>query len=243
MTTTLLPGILGRRPQRRTRQPRRRPVRDRHRGPAPPRRRPVLGVDRRPTDDEWADLNKAVPDQPLHLAVVLSGVTRDCRAGGARAGGRWADAIDAVRERRRRARASPRGPPRRVAPPGTPAAAPGRRRRRRLGHAGELHPKVCRLRGARPHRGRGDRPRRADGSARWRRAADRTSRPTRSPRRTSRSWSTPSVPAADVEAALREGAGELLESIRLFDVYTGDQVGRGKSRWPSRCGSAPPTAP
>ena len=36
------------------------------------------------------------------------------------------------------------------------------------------------------------------------------------------------VPAADVEAALREGAGELLESIRLFDVYTGDQVGEGK---------------
>ena len=37
-----------------------------------------------------------------------------------------------------------------------------------------------------------------------------------------------SVPAADVEAALREGAGELLESIRLFDVYTGAQVGEGK---------------
>ena len=37
-----------------------------------------------------------------------------------------------------------------------------------------------------------------------------------------------SVPAAAVEAALREGAGELLESIRLFDVYTGDQVGAGK---------------
>ncbi len=36
------------------------------------------------------------------------------------------------------------------------------------------------------------------------------------------------VPAADVEAALREGAGELLESIRLFDVYTGDQVGAGQ---------------
>ena len=34
------------------------------------------------------------------------------------------------------------------------------------------------------------------------------------------------VPAAAVEAALREGAGELLESVRLFDVYTGDQVGR-----------------
>ncbi|MFD7574906.1 phenylalanine--tRNA ligase subunit beta, partial [Streptomyces sp. NPDC059810] len=34
-------------------------------------------------------------------------------------------------------------------------------------------------------------------------------------------------PAAEVEAALTEGAGELLESIRLFDVYTGDQLGEG----------------
>ena len=37
-----------------------------------------------------------------------------------------------------------------------------------------------------------------------------------------------SVAAADIEAALREGAGALLESVRLFDVYTGDQVGAGK---------------
>ena len=37
-----------------------------------------------------------------------------------------------------------------------------------------------------------------------------------------------SVPAADVEAALREGAGDLLESVRLFDVYIGDQVGPGR---------------
>ncbi|RMB57744.1 phenylalanine--tRNA ligase subunit beta [Tessaracoccus antarcticus] len=36
------------------------------------------------------------------------------------------------------------------------------------------------------------------------------------------------VAAADVEAALREGAGELLEEISLFDVYRGDQVGKGK---------------
>jgi phenylalanyl-tRNA synthetase beta chain len=36
------------------------------------------------------------------------------------------------------------------------------------------------------------------------------------------------VPASVVEAALREGAGELLESIRLFDVYTGPQAGAGK---------------
>jgi phenylalanyl-tRNA synthetase beta chain len=36
------------------------------------------------------------------------------------------------------------------------------------------------------------------------------------------------VPAATVEAALRAGGGELLESARLFDVYTGPQVGAGK---------------
>ena len=35
-----------------------------------------------------------------------------------------------------------------------------------------------------------------------------------------------SVLAADVEAALREGAGALLESITLFDRY--DQIGEGK---------------
>ena len=36
------------------------------------------------------------------------------------------------------------------------------------------------------------------------------------------------VAAADVQVALAEGAGELLESVRLFDVYTGEQIGAGK---------------
>ncbi len=35
------------------------------------------------------------------------------------------------------------------------------------------------------------------------------------------------VPAAEVEAAIREGAGERLHGLRLFDVYTGPQVGEG----------------
>ncbi len=35
-------------------------------------------------------------------------------------------------------------------------------------------------------------------------------------------------PAAEVEAALRAGAGPLLEALRLFDVYTGPQVGEGR---------------
>lgn len=36
------------------------------------------------------------------------------------------------------------------------------------------------------------------------------------------------VPAAAVAEALTEGAGDLLESLALFDVYTGDQVGEGR---------------
>jgi phenylalanyl-tRNA synthetase beta chain len=34
--------------------------------------------------------------------------------------------------------------------------------------------------------------------------------------------------SADVQSALVEGAGELLESISLFDIYAGAQVGDGK---------------
>jgi phenylalanyl-tRNA synthetase beta chain len=38
-----------------------------------------------------------------------------------------------------------------------------------------------------------------------------------------------SVPAADVQAALVAGAGDLLEAVRLFDVYTSaQQLGEGR---------------
>ncbi|WP_460445846.1 phenylalanine--tRNA ligase subunit beta-related protein, partial [Angustibacter aerolatus] len=37
-----------------------------------------------------------------------------------------------------------------------------------------------------------------------------------------------SVPAADVERALREGGGPLVERVQLFDEYRGDQVPAGK---------------
>jgi phenylalanyl-tRNA synthetase beta chain len=37
-----------------------------------------------------------------------------------------------------------------------------------------------------------------------------------------------SIPASTVQAAVAAGAGELLESIRLFDVYSGAQVPDGK---------------
>jgi len=37
-----------------------------------------------------------------------------------------------------------------------------------------------------------------------------------------------SIATRRTERALRAGAGDLLESIRLFDVFTGPQVGAGK---------------
>ena len=36
------------------------------------------------------------------------------------------------------------------------------------------------------------------------------------------------VPAETLARTLREGAGELCESVRLFDVYTGEQIGEGR---------------
>ncbi|MGH3168137.1 MAG: phenylalanine--tRNA ligase subunit beta, partial [Trebonia sp.] len=37
-----------------------------------------------------------------------------------------------------------------------------------------------------------------------------------------------SVPAAEVASALATGAGDLLEDVRLFDVYTGAQLSSGE---------------
>jgi phenylalanyl-tRNA synthetase beta chain len=36
------------------------------------------------------------------------------------------------------------------------------------------------------------------------------------------------LPASELAATLRSGAGELLEDARLFDVYTGEKLGEGK---------------
>ncbi|MCC5697732.1 hypothetical protein LH612_31775, partial [Klebsiella pneumoniae] len=37
-----------------------------------------------------------------------------------------------------------------------------------------------------------------------------------------------SVSAEQLTEVVREGAGELLEDVRLFDTYSGEQVGEGK---------------
>ena len=114
-------------------------------------------------------------------------------------------------------------------------AAPGTHRRAvgaaatEVGYVGELLPAVAAgSRSSRSRRRRRARPRpaccRSRASKRRRRIAVGLSRPRR---RTSRSCSAPTCPPADVRAALVEGAGALLESLRLVDDYRGAGRARG----------------
>ena len=136
-----------------------------------------------------------------------------------------------------------RAPPRR---PGTPAGAPRctcRARRRDggagdggtagewlAGHAGELHPRVIAAYGLPPRTSAFE----LDFAVLA--AAAAAAEPVRGPALSAYPLATQDValvvadevPAADVVAALRAGAGELLEDVRLFDVYTGAQLGEGR---------------
>ncbi len=193
------------------------------RGPAP-----VYGVDWRPSDDELAKLFEAIPDQPLHLAVVLAGERE--RAGwwgeGREAG--WSDAIGLVRRL-----AAELGVQVDVRSAARMPWHPGRCAEilvgdQALGYAGELHPRVCHAYGVPARSAAAE----IDLDLLLRHAVDVATGPELSTYPIAKEDVAlvvdESVPVAAVEAALREGAGELLESIRLFDVYHGDQVGPGK---------------
>ena len=123
---------------------------------------PILPVDRRPTQQEWEALNKALPDQPLHLAFAVCG-DRD-RAGwwGAGSpGGLERRHRDRTRRRRRAGARADRACRRRgtVASRTLRRAAPRRGRRRSCRRAAPEG--VPRLRRTRPHVGGRARPRRA----------------------------------------------------------------------------------
>ncbi len=192
------------------------------RGPAP-----IYGVDWRPTDDELAKLFEALPEQPLHLAVALAGERERTGWWGAGRESGWADAIGLVRRL-----GTELGAEVEVSAATRMPWHPGRCALLSvggevLGHAGELHPTVCRSFGL-PVRSAAVE---IDLDALMRHARDVTPGPDFSTYPMAKEDVAlvirDTVPAAEVEAALREGAGDLLESIRLFDVYTGEQVGAG----------------
>ncbi|MFF9818424.1 phenylalanine--tRNA ligase subunit beta [Streptomyces sp. NPDC014006] len=193
----------------------------------------ALPVDRRPTDEEIAELDAALPEQPRHVAAVLAGAREQAGWWGAGRPAGWADAIEAARAVAREAgaelivRKGAYGPwhPGRCAE--LAVVADGEEQV--IGHAGELHPRVVKTLGL---------PERTCAMELNLDALEQVGDDTpQAPRISTFPVATQDValvvdkpvPAAEVEAALREGAGELLEYIRLFDVYeNAEQLGDGK---------------
>lgn len=189
---------------------------------------PILPVDRRPTDAELDALDKALPDQPLHLGLVATGEHEPAGWWGPGRTVTWADAVDAVRTVADELGLDLATRPAAVAP-----WHPGRCAALLLGdvvvgHAGELHPRVCTAFGLPPRAVAAE----VDLDVLLQHAVHLRPAPGFSSYPVAKEDVAlvvdETVPAADVEAALREGAGELLESVRLFDVYTGEQVGAGR---------------
>jgi phenylalanyl-tRNA synthetase beta chain len=195
-----------------------------HGGPAAP----ILPVDRRPTEGEWDDLNKALPAQPLHLALALSG---ERERGGWWGEGRqecWADAIQGIRDVATAlgvevdVRAAARAPwhPGRCAEILLGGVS--------IGHAGELHPRVCAAFGVPARTSVAE----VDLDVLLQHAVTVPPAPELSAYPVAKEDVAlvvdAAVPAATVAATLREGAGPLCESVRLFDLYTGAQVGEGR---------------
>jgi phenylalanyl-tRNA synthetase beta chain len=193
------------------------------RGPAP-----VYGVDWRPSEAELGKLLDALPEQPLHLVAVLAGELEPAGWWGASRAADWSDAIEIVRSLTAElgveveVGAAQRMPwhPSRCARVSTAGEE--------LGHAGELHPRVCQAFGL----PRGTAALDIDLDRLMRHAVDTPQAPAFSNQPLAKEDVAlvvdESVAASDVEAALRSGAGDLLESVRLFDVFTGAQVGEGR---------------
>jgi phenylalanyl-tRNA synthetase beta chain len=196
-------------------------------GPAAPVRIPPVGV--RPTTEELDAILAVVPDQPWHLAGVLTGAREQAGVWGPGRRATWADAVEAVRLAGRAVRVDVTATPAALAPWHPGRCAELRADGVALGYAGELHPKVTAAL---------DLPARSvafevDLDALLAAAPDDALQATPvsvyPPAKEDVALVVDAaVPVAEVLAAVREGAGELAEAVRLFDVYTGDQVGPGK---------------
>ena len=198
------------------------------RAPAAPGTMPRPPAGARPDAEVLAAMEAALPRQPLNVATVVAGAwERDGWWGAGRPAG-WADAVAAAHRV-----AVAVGVELATAAAALPPWHPGRCAELRLagrvvGHAGELHPRVVEALGL---------PARTC-------AMEIALQPVLDaapeivPGPVVSAYPAAAldvalvvpveVPAADVTATLREGAGPLLEDIRLFDVYAGEQVGAGR---------------
>jgi len=187
---------------------------------------PIYGVDRAPSVEEFAAFDAVLPDQPIHIGIVLSGDRQKAGWGTQARRAGWADAIAIVRRL-----ADVLHVPLEVRQAEYLPWHPGRCAEivvggQIVGHAGELHPRVVRDHGLSGVVAAAE----VDLDALVAAAPDLGPKP---------SFSTfpvakedlalvvdADVPVETVAAALR-GSSDLIESVRLFDVYTGDQIGEG----------------
>jgi phenylalanyl-tRNA synthetase beta chain len=205
-----------------------------------PRRAQRLRVDRGPLAHEVETLEAALPNQPLHAAVVLAGARDPAGWWGPGRPAIWADAVQAAREIsdaagvRLAVRAASTVQPWHPGRCAELLAETSGGEQRPAGFAGELHPRVVAAFGLPPRTCAmeidltlledmaGDLLIQAPGLSAFPMATQDVALVVNS-----------SVPAADVAQALRDGimasdSASLLEEIRLFDVYTGEQVGAGR---------------
>lgn len=188
---------------------------------------PRPSVAQRPSDPEWAALDAMLPEQPWHVGAVLSGDRTAAGWWGPARAYVWSDAVESAL-----VVCDVAGVDLQVEQGSDPAFHPGRCAALllngvQIGVAGELHPRVIEA---------AELPFRTcamelDLNAVIAAAPAVRSAPQFSTQPVAKedlALVVPdSVPVAAVQEALREGAGPLLESIRLFDVYTGSQVPAG----------------
>jgi phenylalanyl-tRNA synthetase beta chain len=186
--------------------------------------------ERRPTDDEIASLDASLPRQPQHVGVVLAGLREPAGPWGPGRPVEAADAFEAVRVIGRAAGAALTLRAAHYLPwhPGRCAEVVIGEGGNGLvvGHAGQLHPAVVERSGL----PRGTCAVELDLDAIP--ITEALPAPEVSP--------FPAVfqdvslivgedvAAQTVVEAVRDGAGALLEDVRLFDVYTGPQIGDGR---------------
>jgi phenylalanyl-tRNA synthetase beta chain len=182
--------------------------------------------DRRPTDDEIAMLDASLPRQPQHVGAVLAGLRQPAGPWGAGRPVEAADAFEAVRVIGRAAgveftlRAAQHLPwhPGRCAEVLIGEVV--------VGHAGQLHPAVVERSGL------------PKGMCAVEIDLDAVPLTERLPAPAVSPFPAvfqdvalivdDDVAAQSVVDAVRAGAGELLEDVRIFDVYTGPQIGEGR---------------
>lgn len=191
---------------------------------------PALPLAQRPSDSELAALHAAVPPQPRLLAGVLTGQREPAGWAGP---GRAADHTDAIGAALRVANAV--GVAVEVVADSHAPWHPGRCARITLadgttvGHAGELHPRALQALELPPRTVAFELDLDVLLSAVPDEPFEATPVSTFPPAKEDFAFIVDvDVPAARLQRVVTEAAGELAEEVRVFDVFTGPQVGEGK---------------